>query len=466
MKKFVLVLVSAGLCFLAAACSPQLSIQISDQTFEDVHFLSQTVSTDTSFAGALETVAHQPYINASLDMARPDEALTRAEAASIIYALLKEKPARPANTIYNDIPDSSWYQEMAESLASIGVLDLFGPLFAGDSPLSRVEFTVLLMQFFDPPKPVDYQFIDVPQDYWAYEEILAGIALGWFSYKKDSAFRPDAAITRGEAVTIVNRALGRVPDRDTLDEKTRFLLYIDLPATHWAYYDFLEASMPHEYHLDENTGGEHWDACYLPEAQREPGFHLVDGELYYVQENRLYAKNTTVGVLSFDKLGRYSTGIPELDQQLTEIVKQKTIVAWDAKLNLQVLYQYVCDNFEYWPDEMVAPGEEGWENQFAQSILEDGQSNCYGYAGLMTLLARKLGYQAKGVSGDFCTDFQEWTSHSWVELTIDGETLFCDPEIEGVYAPNRDLEWDLFLKRYGEVPTIYSVDGIILGDSD
>lgn len=465
MKKRVPLAAAVGICLITSACAARPIPINPDLIFSNEElFQAQNASTGISgisFAGALETVEHRPYITANDDMARPNAPLTRAEAVEIIYNLMKVKPQRPSIAIYSDIPQGAWYQEMAESMGALGVLELYGPLFAGDNELTRAEFTALLVQFFDKPAGGN-SFQDVPNDYWAYQEITAGSALGWFAGGKESRFHPDDPITRGEAVAIVNRALGRVPDREAINNRGNFLLYLDLPTDHWAFYDIMEASLPHQYeHAD--GGGELWSTCYLPEAQRAPGFHLVDGKLFYVQENRFYARNTRIGLLEFGNEGYYTTGDPGLDQQLTEIVQNKTVPEWDPELNLQVLYRYVCDNFDYQPDEMLSPGEEGWEARFAMKILENGQGNCYGFAGLMTVLARKLGYQAKGVSGEFQNDFQGFTSHGWVEVAVENEILLCDPEIEGVYAANRNLDWDLFMKHYGETPTYYSIDGVALG---
>ncbi len=410
---------------------------------------------ESPLAGLLSDPAHALYFPASQDQARPDENLTRGEAASILYALLGEKPQPMEKVRFLDIPENAWYKEAAEALGELGALEPLGTQFAGEFSVTRSEFTWLLAQFF-PEETGGMPFSDVPQDHWAYAAIEAGAALGWF---QEGLFRPDEPLTRAEAAVIVNRALGREPDRATLENARHVMLFTDLPPNHWGYSDIMEAALPHE-HTEKGR----WLTYHTSEASRAPGCYLINGELYCVQENGCYARNTRVGLLDFDENGRYTTGFPELDERLTQLVQAKAVERWPLSLNLRLLYNYTCNSFDYVPAGMVETGQTDWEAEFAWEMLERGKGNCYSYAGLFTVLARKLGYHAWGVSGDFCNSFQEWTTHGWVQIEIDGEILLCDPEIEGVYAPNRDLDWDMYLKYYGETPTTYYLDGEVYGE--
>lgn len=454
MKKGPIILILLFSCLALASCSRPAS---GENVAPPVQFQQYVPPgrPERPLTGLLDDRAHEPYFPASQDLARPSEGLTRGEAASILYTLLGEKPPPAEKAHFQDIPEHAWYREAAEALGELGALDPLGTQFAGDYVVTRSEFTWLLAQFF-PFETGGKAFSDVPAEHWAYAAIETGSALGWF---QGDSFRPDDPLTRAEATVIVNRALGRRPDQTTLASARQVMLFTDLPPSHWSYGDIMEAALPHEHGEDGR-----WRTYHTSEASRAPGCYLLNGELYCVQENGCYARNTQVGRLAFDESGRYTTGLPELDEQLTQLVQAKTVEEWPLALNLRLLYNYICNNFDYLPAGMVEAEEEDWEAEFALEMLERGKGNCYSYAGLFTLLARKLGYQAWGVSGDFCNSFQEWTTHGWVEIEINGEILLCDPEIEGVYAPNRGLEWDLYLKRYGETPTTYFLDGIVYGE--
>ena len=58
-------------------------------------------------------------------------------------------------------------------------------------------------------------------------------------------------MTRAEAVKILNRAMDR-----WAGERETQLPFIDVPRTHWAYHEILEASVTHDY--EKNSQGEVW----------------------------------------------------------------------------------------------------------------------------------------------------------------------------------------------------------------
>lgn len=459
MKKIPAFLFLLFLCLALASCNS--AAETTSETDPILQFETYTPPPQeepSPLIGLLDEENHPSYMPVDQDLARPDEELTRAETASILYTLLTVKPTLSNKAHFQDIAEEAWYREAAESLAELEALDPLGTLFAGETPVTRGEFTWLLAQFF-PMESEGANFVDVDPEYWAYAAVESGSAQGWFIGGDGSEFRPDDIITRAEAAVIINRALGRQPDLQTLNSAQHLMIFTDLPTIHWGYADFMEACLNHE-HTEEGR----WQPYQIPEAQRAPGYYLIDGELYCVQNNGCYARNAQIGRLQFDDNGRYTTGDSELDDRLTKLIREKTVPEWPLDLNLRIVYNYVCNNFDYVPAKMIDSDEIDWEAETALEMLTRGKGNCYSYAGLFTVLARKMGYQAWGVTGEFCNSFQEWTTHGWVQVDIDGEILLCDPEIEGVYAPNRDLKWDLYMKPYGETPTTYYLDGEIYGE--
>ena len=63
----------------------------------------------------------------------------------------------------------------------------------------------------------------------------------------DQTFRPQQYVTRAEAVTMLNRLLGRDPETEELQDPGIFDLcpFSDLETDHWAYLDIMEASVEH-----------------------------------------------------------------------------------------------------------------------------------------------------------------------------------------------------------------------------
>ena len=72
---------------------------------------------------------------------------------------------------------------------------------------------------------------------------------------EDGTFQPDGDMTRAEVVTVVNRATGRTPDKEYINDNLSTLdKFTDLKNnTHWAYYDIMEAANTHMAVSNSNT---------------------------------------------------------------------------------------------------------------------------------------------------------------------------------------------------------------------
>ena len=81
---------------------------------------------------------------------------------------------------------------------------------------------------------------------------------GWINGYEDGAFRPDAAITRAEAVTLVNNVLQRKPDADHMFDS--MIKWPDNPEGTWYYEAIQEATNSHDYDLFEDAEYETWTA--------------------------------------------------------------------------------------------------------------------------------------------------------------------------------------------------------------
>ena len=115
-------------------------------------------------------------------------------------------------------------------LASYGILTGYADgTFRPDAPISRAAFTVLLhrCQFAAPVGQYGEEFVfaDVPAGYWAETYIYSTKILGWLQGGTDGLFHPEREITRAEAVTAINRMLGR-------DESVTELLTVENPFSY------------------------------------------------------------------------------------------------------------------------------------------------------------------------------------------------------------------------------------------
>jgi len=193
----------------------------------------------------LNTKRHLAYLTAEHGLVRPDAPLTRGELAEMLYTLLDatNKDKNYKNS-FSDVTGKSCAQAVSY-LASYGISSGYADgTFRPNNPISRAAFAVLLhrCQFASPVGRYGDapDFADVPTGYWAEEYLYSANSLGWMTGTSSGMFRPNREITRAEAVTAINRMLGR-------DESCTFVNdglnpFLDLHASHWAYQNILEAN--------------------------------------------------------------------------------------------------------------------------------------------------------------------------------------------------------------------------------
>ena len=211
---------------------------------------------------ALETDDHLKYLNGYTDgSVRAEGAITRSEAASIFYRLLKEtyKDGHAA-TPFSDVPSDAWYSLAVSTLADLGIITGYPDgTFRPDSTITRAEFATMASRFDNLEDTSGNIFSDVPSTHWAAKYINSAYAKGWVNGYPDGTFNPDGTISRAEVVTIVNSMLNRAIDDTALAGLGN--PYNDINSSHWAYAGILEASVYHDYNRDD-AGTEFWMTAY------------------------------------------------------------------------------------------------------------------------------------------------------------------------------------------------------------
>ena len=347
------------------------------------------------------TDEHIAYMNGSNDYMNPENNLTRAEAAKIIYTLLENPLAGEEGSSFADVPAGIWYEDYVNSMAAMELIEGYeGNVYKPDSFITRAEFVTILSRVYLPEEGTeDITFSDVPEGYWGYEALKNAVHRGWLEGYPDGSIKPENNITRTEAILVLNRMLDRSPDKNAINNAGRILQFLDVPYGYWAYYDIMEASVPHEHSAAED-GSEVWTSFTPKTSERAPGYYLIDGQLYCVKANGYYARSEAIGVLDFNNDGQYTSGSADLDQRLTAIVLAYTDPSASRFTNLRSLYNYVINHTTYRTADWIDEGATGWEEWVALKAFQAGnKGNCYSYAAMFAMLARKLGYQAKGVSG-------------------------------------------------------------------
>lgn len=210
---------------------------------------------------ALNTEDHFSYVVGYEDgMVKPENAITRAEVASIFYRLLKDE-VRDENTTdvseFSDVSASDWYGTTVATLSAMDIVRGYEDgTFRPNAPITRAEFAAIATRFFE-ETGAEYEpgtFDDVTGDEWFANAIADAVELGLIGGYPDGTVRPNNNITRAEACAVVNRTLGRIPHVDHLLPADEMRTWPDNNPSDWFYADMQEATNGHEYEWTKEDG--------------------------------------------------------------------------------------------------------------------------------------------------------------------------------------------------------------------
>ena len=199
----------------------------------------------------LNSVYHFAFVSGYPDgTVRPNNNITRYEAAVMLYSLLTDELKAKITTKEIRFPDvlpDQWYSVAVASLTNGGyIAGLPGGIYGGDREITRAEFIALLTGFQDWNGTATCTFADVDEDFWGYNQIGIAQTLGWVTGRGNNRFYPTSTITRAEAMTIINRVLGRGVDEHS-DLRNIKLFSDNMDPNAWYYYEIVEASNSHDH---------------------------------------------------------------------------------------------------------------------------------------------------------------------------------------------------------------------------
>ncbi|THF77296.1 choice-of-anchor L domain-containing protein [Cohnella fermenti] len=206
-----------------------------------------------SIAEHTETGSHSAYIKGYQDgMFRPNQSITRAELAALIARnLTGGSDANP--TSYPDVKSAYWAAEYISQVTDAGLMkgDPQGN-FLPEVNITRAEMAMLVARYLNLQVADGFadsqKFADV-RNHWAASAIDAVSAANIMNGFEDGTFGAQKLLTRAEAVTIINRMLGRGPLYGVTAP-----MWKDVPAAYWAFKDIEEASRDHSYEIRPEGG--------------------------------------------------------------------------------------------------------------------------------------------------------------------------------------------------------------------
>ena len=175
------------------------------------------------------------------DCFRPNGKISRAEAASMIAYLAGLDMNQKDKANFADTP-SAWYNAAINAMVKNNLMlaDKNGN-FRPNEPITRAEFARALAGI-DKKSDRVASFTDVKGHEFE-DAINQAFGNGHIVGYPDGTFRPDGAITRAEAVTILNHYDGRSMDKQDLQKiRMNFKSFKDVEERHWAYVQILLAA--------------------------------------------------------------------------------------------------------------------------------------------------------------------------------------------------------------------------------
>ena len=397
---------------------------------EDLHLTAK-------YMIAWETEAHKAYMPlGSGGFAQPDKALTRGEAAQMIYSLY-ELPVKCAGH-YEDKQENHDYYTAVGALYTLKLVERH-ERFGGDRPITRGEL-LELMTAFHPAKRATVVFSDLKADHPHYDAFVRAASLGWIEWGYGVEADANGTITRGEAAALMNRILGRQPATNvTTRAAGRFP---DMRPAHPHYGDLVEAMVSHTYVIrDGREKRKNWEK----HEAIGPGRVYSDGWHYCVGEDGFLVKDAEVDGFLYDENGRFTTGNEDLDALLLEVTEEILTPNMDAEERRRAAFDYTVNGFTYLRIEKYKRRTNDWGETAAYKMLTTKYGNCYSYAAVFYELTRVLGEDWTLVSGVVGGNS---APHGWVERTEGKQRYVCDTELEMAVT-----------KKTGRSPNLYMVTG-------
>lgn len=265
------------------------------------------VTTDTVYYAVYEPFHKHYVIGYPSGEFGPDDFITRGSVATIIaragFDGVPGVEEFTEGTIYSNDAGfidvaGHWAESAISYCAKNGVFEGYGDgLFKPDQPITREEYVAAVVRLAFktkrlPSSKVDYgaEFLDIEDaGDWAvdalHEAKSAGWIAGYLEGENAGKFLPQNSIRRDEAVKIFNGYLGRgvdakgleklkeyvhsgVASNNTENGTDEYMTWSDVPKTHWAYYEIIEAANDHTYNEDKTKLPEEWSRCWIDERWR------------------------------------------------------------------------------------------------------------------------------------------------------------------------------------------------------
>ncbi len=186
---------------------------------------------------------YEPYIQGYPEGdVRPSGTITRAEVMQVIYNLYgyglyrDSYGDKSAVNAYNDVEYDEWYSDAIAFCLDYGVINGYSDgTIRPDEPITRAELSAIIAKLIIGDVEYTSSLTDI-DDSWAKDAIEKLHANGIINGYPDGSFKPNQTTIRSEFTVMVNRLIDRA------EEYHKNVTFPDLPESHWAYDDMMNAA--------------------------------------------------------------------------------------------------------------------------------------------------------------------------------------------------------------------------------
>ncbi|WP_445478201.1 S-layer homology domain-containing protein [Lysinibacillus irui] len=180
----------------------------------------------------------------------PDKNVTRAQVAIMMARILGYTEGQAVNKApFKDVAKNHSAAGAIAFVKEQGIMngDNNGN-FHANANITRAEMAAVVANYkqLSVEEGVANTFKDT-KGHWAQWIIEANRAAGIINGLEDGSFAPNAALTRAQAVVMMNRMFERGPLHGVIEPS-----FPDVKATHWAFEEIEEAANSHKYFIDED----------------------------------------------------------------------------------------------------------------------------------------------------------------------------------------------------------------------
>lgn len=180
---------------------------------------------------------------------RPQNNITRAEVATIFFRMLTDESRAKfwtQDNVFSDVDITDWFNNAISTAANASIVEGYDDgTFNPNAAITRAEFATIASRFSSVTYSGSNKFNDI-SGHWAAQAINDAAETGWITGYEDGSFKPNNKISRAEAMTIINRMLYRLVEKEGL--KTDIMVeWIDNKPDAWYYAAVQEATNSHYY---------------------------------------------------------------------------------------------------------------------------------------------------------------------------------------------------------------------------